>query len=1173
METAARHSHSTAQYHVLDACPLCASKNLRPQAVRDDRIAILACADCDLRFVEKYPVDLTRWYDNSYYKKPTEAEPTIGYQDYEKLDVTYFLWSIALVRLFKNGGALFDLGCSNGLFLDLAAQAHFSNLSGVEFNPAFATLCRKKGYDVQSGDFLSASVPEDTFDVLTAWAVLEHIPDISATLTRIRRALKSDGMVFFEVPCLTDDAARDAHWLSTSLEHIYYFTPTSLRNAFKKHFGTECFGQVVHFPGYGSTFLGFATKDPSAWPKLKMVERALQGEQLPDHFWRSFTDEQIADVVIVQSRYLRNFSLVEEMGSRLGQAATSNIQTRYLGHLAEEYGKSAQVSAQLSDGKQYFLKRIAYLEEEVLKAEANFGRLRALAVEAEAGSSSLAGLSEIRRVLAERVEARIVRTEEPREIQSTPKAQHPAAIQLQRLRTKIAETLAQQNSKAAASAQEILLLQGNVAYLEEKVRALYDYTDRIHHLRWWKLHDVLASQDSLAKKSKQLLALAASWATSKLPKKRLNTAAVSVSEVEAPVVAQPISVRQVAWPVGQPLVSVIMPSYNYGRYMQQALDSLYAQTFQDFEILIVDCSDDPETLAVLNSIRHPKVTIHRRAERHQLGDNRNYGIARARGKYVCSLDPDDMVLPTYLEKAVYTLETLNCDIAAPSLTQFGAKDGSWILPPAPCLEEVLHANAISVVALFSKAIWEKAGGFHDYGRGSEHVHEDWDFWIRALAHGARVRNIQEPLMLYRQHASNMSGDKTIPPLDVQRERIKEFNRDCLTEEAFQRSRQLRGATFVVENAHVNLLRNIQPLSGAASVLVALPFTVVGGADKRFLEICQFLKDAGAAVSVVTTVPIDPRQHDTSAQFQRVTPDVFHLPRFLQDQEAWKDFVFYLLRTRNVSHLLLGGSQFFYDLLPELEAQFPQLKVLDQQFNTEIHFENNRRCAQWIDFTVAENEVVYAALQHKGEHRDRIALIPNGVDVHGEFSPRAHDIARPVELPSDKVIVSFIGRLSNEKGPDLFLAIAEALKGLPDLHFVLAGPGLLDAEMRSLIERYNLESRVCMPGHIDARQYLSATDILVVPSRVDGRPNIVLEALALGVPVVASAVGGIPSLVEDGETGFLCKPEEILAFAERIRELALQPELRRKLGEQAREFAVQNLDCSIVRKKYIEFFGL
>jgi glycosyltransferase involved in cell wall biosynthesis len=121
---------------------------------------------------------------------------------------------------------------------------------------------------------------------------------------------------------------------------------------------------------------------------------------------------------------------------------------------------------------------------------------------------------------------------------------------------------------------------------------------------------------------------------------------------------------------------------------------------------------------------------------------------------------------------------------------------------------------------------------------------------------------------------------------------------------------------------------------------------------------------------------------------------------------------------------------------------------------------------------------------------------------------------------------------------------------------MTGEGPERESVMALIRKYRLEDRIYTPGFVeDVTVLMRAAHIVVLPSRIDGMPLAVLEAQALGKPVVASRVGSLPIVVRDQETGFLCEIGDVPAFCERILQLAHDSELRERMRIAARESVV------------------
>jgi len=200
-------------------------------------------------------------------------------------------------------------------------------------------------------------------------------------------------------------------------------------------------------------------------------------------------------------------------------------------------------------------------------------------------------------------------------------------------------------------------------------------------------------------------------------------------------------------------VSVIVPCYNLGEYLDEAVDSVLAQTFQDFEIVVVDDgSTDSGTRRLLASYARPRTRIVR-SENRGLPAAKNLGLLHTQGPYVCMLDADDRLEPTLLEKSVAALEA-DPSIAFVShwLRTFG--DEAWEWTPASCdAPAVLDVNTVNGAALVRRSALEAVGGFDESMRDGC---EDWDIWLSLVEHGFRGAILAEVLFHYRRRAESMS---------------------------------------------------------------------------------------------------------------------------------------------------------------------------------------------------------------------------------------------------------------------------------------------------------------------------------------------------------------------------------------------------------------------------------
>jgi glycosyltransferase involved in cell wall biosynthesis len=183
------------------------------------------------------------------------------------------------------------------------------------------------------------------------------------------------------------------------------------------------------------------------------------------------------------------------------------------------------------------------------------------------------------------------------------------------------------------------------------------------------------------------------------------------------------------------------------------------------------------------------------------------------------------------------------------------------------------------------------------------------------------------------------------------------------------------------------------------------------------------------------------------------------------------------------------------------------------------------------------------------------IVRSGVDAAALARPgRARDaMRREWGIEPHHVLVGTVACLKPQKAPlDFVRAAAEAHARCDRLRFVIAGDGELRAEVEALVHRLGLDGVVRMLGwRRDVADLLHAMDVFLLTSRFEGLPRAVLQAMAAGVPVVATAVDGTPEVVRDRRTGLLVPPENPLAAAEALLELVADDGLRRRCAERAR----------------------
>jgi glycosyltransferase involved in cell wall biosynthesis len=194
------------------------------------------------------------------------------------------------------------------------------------------------------------------------------------------------------------------------------------------------------------------------------------------------------------------------------------------------------------------------------------------------------------------------------------------------------------------------------------------------------------------------------------------------------------------------------------------------------------------------------------------------------------------------------------------------------------------------------------------------------------------------------------------------------------------------------------------------------------------------------------------------------------------------------------------------------------------------------------------------LLSKGIPDRKIVVIHNGIDTD-EFrrDGNGETFERLSCFPKDGLTISYVGRLSSEKGIKTLL---EAMKNLVNRHdglrLAVIGEGPLGQYLESYSRKLGLEKCVIFTGHIDdIKNVYRQLDLLVLPSETEGMPNVVLEALAMEVPVVATNVGGVPEIIKSGSNGILVEPRNVEGLTEAIGSLIMDGKLRKKFALEGR----------------------
>ncbi len=342
-----------------------------------------------------------------------------------------------------------------------------------------------------------------------------------------------------------------------------------------------------------------------------------------------------------------------------------------------------------------------------------------------------------------------------------------------------------------------------------------------------------------------------------------------------------------------------------------------------------------------------------------------------------------------------------------------------------------------------------------------------------------------------------------------------------------------------------------------AALVVTAFVGAGGAERVVLDVMQALT---AEIRFVVAYS-EPSADDWEGRFRAAASAIERV----SSPAALADFA----GRAGARIAILSSSPLGYEAAPLLASR--GLKVFDIVHNTAEQgwLQESIRQDRCMDAHFAVGGAQRAALAAGGVPGSKIVLSPNGVDVEGRFRPEAYadrleELRARFGVDPKRGVVCWVGRLSEEKDPLLFVDTVARLRELRPggVQALMLGDGPQRLAVEAAIRRLGLEETIETLGvRDDTAEALAVSDVFVLPSRVEGSPITLLEAMGMGRAVVAADVGSVSEAVEDGRSGRLVRERSAAAFAAAAAELLESPERRRSLGAAARATVVERFNAA------------
>ena len=222
--------------------------------------------------------------------------------------------------------------------------------------------------------------------------------------------------------------------------------------------------------------------------------------------------------------------------------------------------------------------------------------------------------------------------------------------------------------------------------------------------------------------------------------------------------------------------------------------------------------------------------------------------------------------------------------------------------------------------------------------------------------------------------------------------------------------------------------------------------------------------------------------------------------------------------------------------------------------------NNRFVSDLLSYAniiISPSKLYAEKSKYLSKYPDKISVIPNGIDLDEfQLNYSQSECREKLNLPLESKIILFFGYLTPYKGPDILLGVfREVLKNHPDTILLFAGNGNMEDELKKLARQWNIQDNVIFAGFIEKKRrslYYKSADIFCLPSTMSTEcyPLAILEAIASGVPVVTSDIGGIPDIIENNVNGLLVPPADAEKLEDNLNLLLQNPEIGEKFSENA-----------------------
>jgi len=685
---------------------------------------------------------------------------------------------------------------------------------------------------------------------------------------------------------------------------------------------------------------------------------------------------------------------------------------------------------------------------------------------------------------------------------------------------------------------------------------------------------------------------------------------------------------------------VIIPTYNRAGLVLESIESVFAQSFTNFEIVVIDDGSTDQTRNVLEPlVRTNRI---RYVFRKNGGESaaRNTGIGVSHGTYILFLDSDDLLMPQTLEKLAACLdEHPEVGLVHGSYNKvdacgrdLGYRDTSNLT--GPTYPEILLQWSVMMAVptvMVRKSMLDTVGGFDE----TMEIAPDLDMW-RRIARRTAFRALPETLAKIRTHDGNKSRDKTRATAGFEIYLQKAFQDDpslgvACRHKALAAMYASVGMSMVGggERHHMSLVRQCcwrslmaWPFQGQAFLGIVGSFLGAGLRGRivarwRQHKFPQHANRRPRLLLLGSQMARAGAQHVLLAQADWFRNNGYHVVvAFFHDREGirteWQDRhaidIIDLKAWRtgapaagNIVRLVGGLWRLFRLIVREritvAEAFTHESNLLGLPIawiaRVPVRVGTHhcpptmrpalRKVHSWLanagvmtHFVAVAEHFREMATAAEGINPAKVSVIANGISHpdssgYGDLSP--DQIRAALGLPKLGRLVLSVGRLSPEKGHiHLIEAMPVVLQHFPDTQVAIAGDGPLRDSLQRRVDGLQLTDHVRLLGtRLDVDRLLAAADLFAHPSIRDGGPLVLMEALAMRVPIICSAFDGVTGILEHGKTALLVPAGDANAFAAALLDALDAPAKMQDLADHGANVAANRFSVQTMCERYDRLF--